>query len=193
MKNGWRREEQMEIREQKKYLRKEFLLRRRTLENRLERDQRILERILHTDWYAQAQSIYTYVSYRAEVDTKKLIQQAWKDGKNVAVPKVCGEIINFYQIYSMDELEPGIKGILEPMEHCPLREEQDAVIIVPGAVFDLERYRIGYGGGFYDRYLETHPNYRSVALAYECQFVDSVPRQPWDRKLDCIITEEACI
>ncbi|CVI73054.1 putative 5-formyltetrahydrofolate cyclo-ligase [Clostridiales bacterium CHKCI001] len=183
----------MEIKEQKRRLRKEFLLRRRTLENRFEKDQKILERILHTDWYAQARSIYTYVSYRAEVDTKKLIQQAWKDGKNVAVPKVCGEIINFYQIHSMDDLESGIKGILEPAVHCIPLEEQDAVLLVPGAVFDQEGYRIGYGGGFYDRYLETHPNYLSVALAYECQVIDYVPRQPWDQKIDCIITEEACI
>lgn len=193
MKSVWHREGQMEIKEQQRHLRKEFLLRRRTLENRLEKDQKILERILHTDWYAKTHSIYTYVSYRAEVDTKKLIQQAWKDGKKVAVPRVCGEIINFYQIHSMDDLEPGIKGILEPALHCVQLEEQEAVLLIPGVVFDRAGYRIGYGGGFYDRYLETHPNYLSVALAYECQLIDHVPRQPWDKKIDGIITEEAYI
>lgn len=190
MKSIWHREKQMEIKEKKRQLRQIYLAKRRELQNRLEMDQKIRNWVLGSNWYIQARVIYTYVSYRAEADTRNLIDQAWKDGKIVAVPRVSGTDMDFYQIYSREDLEPGIMGILEPKNHCKKMQEESTVMIVPGAVFDRNGYRIGYGGGFYDRYLEKYPNHLLAALAYECQLTDKIPIEPWDKKIDYIITEE---
>ncbi len=190
MRNLWHREKKMQIKEEKQRLRREYLQKRKSLQNRLERDQKIFTQITYSDWYMQTKQINTYVSYRAEVDTKALIQQAWSDEKIVAVPRVSGEEMDFYEIHSMEDLESGIKGILEPNNDCRKALQDSAVIFVPGAVFDKEGYRIGYGGGFYDRYLEKYPNHLLVGLAYECQLIDHIPREPWDKKIDYIVTEE---
>lgn len=149
----------------------------------------IQKRMYSSELYQNSESIYTYVAYKREVETKELITQAWKDGKRVAVPRVEGKEMNFYYITSMDQLEESEKGILEPTtlkEAC----DEDALMVMPGVAFDKNKNRIGYGGGYYDKYLEAHPLMKKVAIAYEFQFVDEpLPTEPTDICPELIITE----
>lgn len=179
---------------EKKLIRKE-IFRRRKEASQEELDiwsDAIIEKVLATDMYKNCETIYTYVAYKREVETKGLIQQAWKDGKKVAVPRVEGSVMNFYYITSLDQLENSDMGIPEPKPENPADDEY-ALMVMPGVAFDRTMNRIGYGGGFYDRYLEEHPNLKRLAIAFEFQFVEGpLPTEPTDICPEMIITE-SCI
>ena len=108
--------------------------------------------------YRRAKTVVLYVSKELEVDTRRLIKRAWKDGKRVAAPR-CVEntrLMNMHLIRSMDDLQEGAFGILEPNENLPiLHDTRDAICIVPAFCNDFRGYRVGYGGGYYDRYLSS--------------------------------------
>ncbi len=129
--------------------------------------------------YKNAEIIYIFVSFRSELNTRKMIPEILKDGKRVAVPKVIGKEMIFKEIHSLGDCEPGIWGILEPKENTYLIEEK-GMILMPGLGFDTEGHRIGYGGGFYDKYLEKHPDFVKVALAYDEQVVEEIPYEDHD-------------
>ena len=84
---------------------------------------------------------------------------AWDDGKEVAVPRVDGDgIMHFYYLRSLKDLEPGAFGIMEPRADCRICETEEGLLLMPGVAFDEQGHRVGYGGGYYDRYLEKHPH-----------------------------------
>lgn len=144
--------------------------------------------------YTQAETIFAYVDCKNEVQTEKVIRQCWKDGKKVAVPKVFGQIMKYYYIHSFDDLEEGYFGIMEPKD--ALLEEavcEDGLMILPGVAFDVKRHRVGYGGGFYDRYLEVHPHMKKIAFAFEFQLFEEVPFEAFDIQPEKIITEKRII
>lgn len=175
----------------KKLIRNEIFRRRKNAAPEdLERwSSRIQHRICDSELYKESDTIYTYVAYKREVETKELICRAWKDGKRVAVPRVEGKEMNFYYITSMSELKESEKGIPEPTTLNPASDE-DALMVMPGVAFDKNKNRIGYGGGYYDKYLEVHPHMKKVAIAYEFQFVDeTLPTEPTDICPELIITE----
>ena len=126
--------------------------------------------------------MYCYVDYEKEVGTRVIIEQAWKRGKRVAVPKVEGKEMKFFYVQSFEELKSGYKGILEPMNGV-LADASSALVILPAVAVDQEGYRLGYGGGYFDRYLEAHPQYETVALAFEMQVVKFLPREGFDRRV----------
>lgn len=95
----------------------------------------------------------------------------------------------FYEITSMDDLEPGYFGILEPKEGLAKATGEDGLMIMPGVAFDPFRHRVGYGGGFYDRYLSVHTKHSTAALAFEFQMLEEVPVEPTDLLPDVVITE----
>lgn len=138
--------------------------------------------------YKNAEMIFTYVDFGSEVKTSELITTAIKEGKKIAVPKIIGNRMDFYQIQSMDDLHQGYFGIREPDSDVPVKN-QSALMLMPGVVFDRERSRIGYGKGFYDKYLEENPMKHTVAVAYECQIQDRIPSGPLDKKPFLIVTE----
>ena len=145
--------------------------------------------------------MFVYASYKSEVETMELIKGALRRGKKVAVPKVDGHDMWFYEITSWEELFPGYNGILEPQirEAAPVQPKNSDVFLVPGAVFDLAGRRIGYGGGYYDRYWNRiNSAYGAtpyfMALAFDCQIRRrGVPSEKHDKKMDCIITERRVI
>lgn len=148
----------------------------------------ILGKLMHHELYQSAKTIYCYVSYKHEVDTWPLLAFSIAIGKRVAVPKVTKEGIRFFYIHSLEELKPGYQGIYEP----PAEEEADdenALMIMPVVAYDSENHRLGYGGGFYDRYLKEHTGHRTVGLAYEFQQVKSVPAEETDVLPEMIITD----
>lgn len=140
--------------------------------------------------YKEAKVVFAYIDCKNEVETRKVIEQCWADGKTVAVPKVFGEIMKYYVITSYGDLEDGYFGIPEP-KYEQLQEIvcEDGLMILPGVAFDVKRHRVGYGGGFYDRYLEEHPNMKKIAFAFEFQVFESVPFEEFDRQPEKIITE----
>lgn len=154
----------------------------------------ICEKFLGLTEYEGAKAVFAYMDCKNEVETKKVIEQCWKDGKTVAVPKVFGEIMKYYVITSYDDLEEGYFGIPEP-KYQQLQEIvcEDGLMILPGVAFDVDRHRVGYGGGFYDRYLEAHPNMIKIAFAFEFQMFDKVPFEVFDRQPEKIITEKRII
>lgn len=139
--------------------------------------------------YKKAEVIYAYMDCKHEVETRDLIKKAWEDGKKVAVPKVKGERMEFFYIQSLEtDLEDGYFGIREPKEVHPAFDEE-ALLLMPGVAFDEERHRVGYGGGFYDRFLEEHPKMTTVALAFEFQVKEQVPFEVFDIRPQKIVTE----
>jgi len=143
--------------------------------------------------YREAKVIYAYMDCKHEVETRELIRAAWADNKRVAVPKVLGQEMKFFYITSFEQdLEDGYFGIQEPREKNPA-EEEDALLLMPGVAFDEERHRVGYGGGFYDRFLEDHPELVTVALAFEFQVKPEVPYEDFDIRPSKIVTEKRVI
>lgn len=169
-----------QVREQKKQLsREEIDLRSR----------RILDNLYLMDIYKDAQRIYVYVNYNQEVNTSFLIDKALNDGKTVLVPKVLGDEMVFYRITSRQELDSGAYGIPEPKEGCIMDDMYEGLMILPGLAFDKKHHRIGYGGGFYDRYLTEHPDFMKLALCYDFQVFDVIETEEFDVPVDVIITE----
>ena len=139
-----------------------------------------------------------------EVKMRDFIRRSWADGKTVGVPKIIvsdtdnritAASMHFYQIDSFDVLHEGMMHIMEPdPERCKcLDSEEKALIIMPGVAFDTDRYRIGYGGGFYDRYLARHPEHPTVAVAYEFQIFDQIPWEEQDIRPQMLVTEDRMI
>lgn len=159
--------------------------------------------------FQNAREIYCYASFRDEVSTAGLMELAWQNGKRVAVPRVTeGMRMEFYYIESLTELRPGYQGIPEPeakrawKAQLPQAEDREAdgglqnkgtgdiLVILPGAAFDRSGNRIGYGKGFYDRYLQRFSRCSRMGLAYSVQCVEEIPAQEWDIRAEAVITEK---
>lgn len=180
---------------EKQALRQKFLsLRNALTEEEVERKSRqILQRLTAHPIYRDCACLYTYVDFRKEVRTGPLIVRALEEGKRVAVPKTAGKRITFYYIKDPEELLPGRFGILEPASFCEEAAEEEALLILPGVAFDRSGGRLGYGGGFYDRYLAAHPGHNPAALAYDLQIAAGIPAEPFDLRVPRIFTESALI
>ena len=154
----------------------------------------ILRRLCGLPQYLDAKTIYTYVGCRGEVDTISLIRRAAEDGKRVAVPKVLGDIMEFFYLEDPDTLEPGMMGIPEPdPERAEMAKEEDALMIMPGLAFAPDGARVGFGGGYYDKYLAAHPDLVKVALAFSYQIFDELPMEKLDIPVPVIVTEDRVI
>ena len=149
----------------------------------------ICKKVLNHPFFLESNTIYCYVDYRNEVGTRKIIEEAWKRGKKVAVPKIFGEQMLFGYLANWDELAKGYKGILEPNVFA-LAKEETPLVIMPGAAFDSRRNRIGYGKGYYDQFLDKHSKCNTLGLAFECQIVEHIPAEPFDICPQVLITEE---
>ena len=150
---------------------------------------KILELLISLPEYREADTVYCYVDYNHEVQTWPVMERAMADGKQVAVPRVDGKNMDFYYITSKVDLESGYFGIMEPKVGLPIAEEKEALFLMPGVAFDRAHHRVGYGGGFYDRYLERMPELKTVAVAYECQMFEAVPFEEFDIRPEVLITE----
>lgn len=130
-----------------------------------------------------------YADYNHEVVTRYIIEEAWRQGKEVAVPKVQGRDMVFYKLVDFSQLEPGYFGIPEPA-FGEIVDWTVALMIMPGVAFDRDNHRVGYGGGFYDRFLEKHPQLFKVAVAFDFQVLESVPTEPTDIFPQILVTEK---
>ena len=176
----------------KKEIRAEVKKRRREADEETlhEKSLQILERFRQLSAYKDASLLLAYVDAKREVETRLLMRCAWDDGKKVAVPRVDGDgIMHFYYLRSLKDLEPGAFGIMEPRADCRICEPEEGLLLMPGVAFDEQGHRVGYGGGYYDRYLEKHPHLIHIALAFEFQIFPEVPSEKHDISPDLIVTE----
>lgn len=185
----------MAFEEEKKAIRLEAK-RRRSFVDRKRKDKEIASRLFSLKEYQRTDGIFIYMSFRDEVDTKSIIEEAWREGKQVACPLVKGREMAFLEVMTWDDFLPGRMGILEPKQGKKIVtvNNEKGLMIMPGLAFDRGRRRIGYGGGYYDRYLENRENqFVTVALAYMEQIWERLPSTEQDIRPDMIITEEGII
>lgn len=178
--------------EDKQQLRRRLLAQRAAQDAAAKRetDRRITAQVLASGLYRQAQSLFVYVSTPQEIDTHAIIRQALDEGKTVCVP-LCGAqgYMSARRISSLDEMQPGKHGILEPPETAAQAAPSALeLILVPALACDRQGYRLGYGGGYYDRYL-AQTAAPAAALCAEARLADRLPRGPFDRRCGWIITE----
>ena len=179
----------------------------------------LLERFCALSEYQEAECIYAYMSFNEEVLTMPIIARAWADGKRVAVPKtyasgkkknakgkVVPDFMEFIYIHSEADCTKGYMGIPEPADRicgideegntdlskADIAQEEKVLLLMPGLAFDRSMNRIGYGGGFYDKYLHHHKEvqFRKVALCFSFQLYEHIPTKGHDEKMDLILTPE---
>lgn len=183
----------------KKEFRKYIIEKRDELDKvvKSQRNAKIITKLTDSKYYRCAQTIFVFVSFGSEVDTHGFIEQSLKDGKTVGVPKIITKEqgIEVLKITGLGDLKPGYYGILEPVEGCqPIASDDIDLIIMPGVAFDRSGGRIGYGAGYYDRYLAAMTkSVRKIALGYSFQVLDYVPTEDFDIRIDGIITDEEVI
>ena len=181
---------------EKKDIRKQIFAARKNVDVSFVENQSeiICDKIMTLPQFQEAECIYVYMDYNKEASTRKLLVEAWRLGKRVAAPKVFGEDMRYFYIRSFEDVEPGYFGIPEPsMERKPDEaQEEEALLLVPGVAFDAKCHRCGYGKGFYDRYLSSHPKHSTVAMALDFQIVEAVPVTSFDICPELLITPTAC-
>lgn len=152
-------------------------------------DHEVFVQALKNPEIMQAKSVYAYMALSWETGTEELLEHFWKQGVQVAFPRVMGDEMEFFKVNSMDDLETGTFRIMEPKAYCKQVDWQEAVIMVPGIAFTRDGKRLGKGGGYYDKYLEHYPGHKTVAFAYEFQIVSELPAELHDQPVDHLITE----
>ncbi|MBQ8824377.1 MAG: 5-formyltetrahydrofolate cyclo-ligase [Ruminococcus sp.] len=181
--------------EEKKHLRKKFKNIRNTTP-KIEKhymDKYLENLFISSDEYKNCDIILTYVSYGSEADTINIIKTALEQGKIVGVPKCLPDNkMQFYKIHDLSELEKGAYGIPEPPDSCEiinLNEERNKniVCLVPGLSFDEHGNRLGYGGGYYDRFIQEHPDIITIGICSSHCFSEHIPTEPTDMKVKIVI------
>ncbi|QDY46314.1 5-formyltetrahydrofolate cyclo-ligase [Planococcus glaciei] len=156
----------------------------------------IVGRLMEDPVFQKAGTVGVTVSAFPEVDTHELIQACWKAGKRVAVPKCWRKdrTMDFYALTDFNQLETVYMHLKEPKveETVRLEAEDIDLLVVPGVVYTREGYRIGFGGGYYDRYLATYTG-ATQSLAFDVQLADRIFVEPHDIPVDAIHTESESI
>ena len=173
----------------KKTLRKQIREQKRAMtpEQITTASEKLVQMFLDTELYRQAKTIYGYLPYNQEVRTVPILEQALADGKKVAVPKVCGEEMKFIYLTDLTQVAEGYAGIPEPIADGPVGDDPTALVLMPGMAFTKDGQRMGYGGGFYDKFLAEEPNHPTIALCYDFQIFESLPTEEFDIPVDCVL------
>ena len=150
----------------------------------------LAEQLFRHPAYKDAKSLFGYLSYNQEVQTMPILRQAQADGKRVAVPKIVEDRMIFLWLDDLSRISEGYKGIPEPVGDEPEAKDETALVLMPGLAFDPQGRRCGYGGGFYDRYLEAHPNHPTLALCYGFQMIEQLDTDPHDIPVDHVLFQE---
>lgn len=184
-------------------LRKAVLKKRMSLSDIevLDKSQRIIHTIFNLDKFKNSKNIMCYIDFKKEVSTKRLITEAIAMGKQVSVPYITdikdqNNIMVAAIIRDYELLEKGTYGIYAPQKEGLISMDPNSIdlIIVPGVAFDLNMNRIGYGAGYYDRFLRLlRPDCLKVGIAFEIQIIDEIPIETFDIQLDHIVTEDRVI
>ncbi|MGN8914323.1 5-formyltetrahydrofolate cyclo-ligase [Anaerofustis butyriciformans] len=176
----------------KEDIRKEIQLKLRNLQHREEKNNLIFKELISNRDIEKAENIMCFVSFRNEVDTHKFIKHMLKNNKNIYIPIIDSKnkIMNISKLKSFDELEKGFYGILEPKEEFIRITDLEIldIVITPGVVFSKNNYRIGYGGGFYDKFFANKKlKSKKIGLCFSEQIIESIPIDKYDIPVDYII------
>jgi 5-formyltetrahydrofolate cyclo-ligase len=182
----------------KKSLRKEMRARRKSLTEieRTNLSNAVVEKFLAQDVYKNSAVVMAYVSMAEEIQLQKIFIDAFNSKKILAIPLIVGKgEMSAVEVPNFDALEVGEFGILTVRKDLRkiIEPEKINCVIVPGAAFDINKNRLGLGGGYYDKFLPRAVNAKKIALAYDFQIVDTVPTEPYDSPVDMIITEKNII
>ena len=174
----------------KQQLRRELKQRRAAISmiERAELSARISEKALSLPEYAESDTVLCYCSVRDEVITWPLLRHILDSGRVLALPAIEGSRMAVRRVTDLDGLVPGKMGILEPKSGPEVFPESIGLALVPGLGFDLTGGRIGYGGGYFDRYLALVPGLKA-GLCFSAQITEELPREPHDVPMDALITE----
>lgn len=150
----------------------------------------IQDRVLKHKLWANAERVGLYSAVKNEVETTMLFHKALEQGKSLYYPRV-EQGLNFYEVHERGDLHKGAWGILEPKHGCQvlMADQKLDLLIVPGVVFDVRGFRIGYGKGFYDIYLASM-ELKAFGLGYDFQMVPEIPADNWDRRVGSVLTEK---
>ncbi len=191
MKSMERSNEYPDLKEEKRKIRREILAKRSamSLELRKAADMAMADRIIGHQWFYRAEVLLGFVNYDSEISTKEILEEALLKGKKLFLPKIEGDNMVFYRIQSLNDLTEGYKGILEPVGDTEAFEYERykdirLLMLMPGVAFDVYGNRMGYGKGFYDRFLadkELLKTY-SIGIGYKCQQVEYLPVDEHDIK-----------
>jgi len=173
---------------EKKELRKLIIKERDAMPETLKasKSSEVCRKILASERYRISDVVYGFIPYRGEIDILPILEDAARAGKKVAVPRIKGDDMYFYYIESMDDLEEGFKGIMEPCGYTTLAEAENPLIIAPGVGFTRQGARMGYGKGFYDKYLSNHAAY-TMGVCFAEQLREDIPTDERDIMLDEVI------
>lgn len=184
-----------DIREYKKSLRRRYREKRQAITGKYrdELDINILNRVTKLNQYRECSLVLCYVSMRDEADTRRLIERALADGKRVAVPRCVPNTrrMEFYYIESLSQLEPGTFGVDEPLAQKEklVSDFSNSICIVPGICFDKRGYRLGYGMGYYDRFLCNYSGV-TIGICYSVCIKYNLIHGRYDCRSDIVVTEK---
>lgn len=162
----------------------------------------IQEKLFNMEEYKRSKAIFIYMSFNREVDTRDIIRDSLNKGKRVAIPKIVNGEMEFYYINNINDVEIGCFGVQEPIAIEGLAYfrdcEDSAFMIMPGVAFDHKKHRIGYGKGFYDKYLmkyghDNNGKFSKIALAFDFQVLEEIPCESYDILPDMIITDKEIV
>lgn len=191
-KNGSICDGKNELREEYKKIRNNI-----NIKNKEQKTEEITKKFINTTQFKNAEIIAIYKSFSSEVSTEEIIKYALKSGKKIALPRVNKSKLDFYEIKSIDEkLIKSNFGIEEPIENSKTFVDKQKIdlVVVPGLAFDKEKNRLGYGGGFYDRFL-AGINALKIGICFDEQLLknETLPVKETDVKLDIIITDKEMV
>lgn len=173
----------------KKDIRRQITLRKRemTMEEIEEKSRELSRRFLACEPYKKANTVYGYLPFNQEVRVQEILLRAMADGKRVALPKITDGKMRFIYITDLSAVRTGYGGAPEPIADGPVAEDPGALVLVPGLAFDERGRRLGYGGGFYDRFLSEQTRHPTVGLCYAFQIVPDMETETHDRCVDQVI------
>ena len=180
----------MPVKEEKSALRRQYLAARKALDpvQKKQWDEQIARLLCHHVRYRNAETLLAYVSLPHEVNTAEILQLLWQDGRCVALPRCAKDgQMDFYLVRSPADLSDGRWSISEPNDSCPLYlPNAEDLCLVPGLAFDQRGFRLGHGGGYYDRYLARF-SVPTIGLCYPGFRPDVLPTEPFDVRIEEIL------
>lgn len=171
----------------KEFLRKKYKEKRDNIKNKVTKDNLIYQKVINNKDILSSKTLLIYISINSEVDTIKIINY-FLYAKNIAVPKIIDNNMYFCYITNLNELTSGKYNIPEPTNENIVTDFDNAICIVPGICYDKKNYRVGYGKGYYDRFLSKN-KIKTIGLCYKECMIEKIDNDKYDYKIDEVITE----
>ncbi len=171
----------------KEFLRKKYKEKRDNIKNKVTKDNLIYQKVINNKDILSSKTLLIYISINSEIDTIKIINY-FLNTKNIAVPKIIDNNMYFCYVTNLNELTSGKYNIPEPTNENIVTDFDNAICIVPGICYDKENYRIGYGKGYYDRFLSKN-KIKTIGLCYKECMIEKIDNDKYDYKIDEVITD----